>query len=239
MAAHISTAPTPRPKTDGGASKRPARRGGYDRSKLLAQANAARAKRKRKKAIELYRSVLAHEPDNPELHRKLGALCAETRQRKEALVHFAHAVRSLQAQGFLEKAVGLCRQAAGYFPDEAGIWETLAALQMERGRPADAIESLLQGRSRLRGRKRRPQAIRLLQRVRALDPGAVEPQLDLAWLLRATGARSEACRILEDLALRTTGRARRRVCLARLRIAPGPRALLRWLAAAVGARVPR
>lgn len=207
----------------------------YDRTRVLARASAARKRGKRKKAIELYRRVLADEPDNLELHRKLGPLLAETRQRRQALVHFGRAAQGFADRGFTDKAVGLCRQAAGFYPAEVAIWEAIAELQLRRERRADAVGALLEGRRNMRRRKLRPQAIRLLERVRAIDPGLLDPQLDLAWLLARSGRRVDACAGLDALASRHRGRARRRALRTRLRISPSPRALWRCLAAHLGA----
>ena len=60
----------------------------YDRARVLKKASAARKRGKRKKAIELYRQVLADEPENVDLLRKLAPLFAESRQEEEALLHF-------------------------------------------------------------------------------------------------------------------------------------------------------
>ena len=46
----------------------------YDRSRILDEAAHARAKKRRKKAIALYRRVLAVERHNAELHAKIAPL---------------------------------------------------------------------------------------------------------------------------------------------------------------------
>ena len=53
----------------------------YDRSRLLRRAAGAQTKGRRKKAIELYRKVLAVEPNDAQVHRKIAPLLAETKQR--------------------------------------------------------------------------------------------------------------------------------------------------------------
>ena len=60
----------------------------YNRARILSEAAKARRKRKPLKAIELYRQVLAVEPDNPALHEKL-AWVKERRARAAADWHDA------------------------------------------------------------------------------------------------------------------------------------------------------
>jgi tetratricopeptide (TPR) repeat protein len=206
----------------------------YDRKRVLEKASRARQRGKRKKAIDLYRKVLADEPQNIELHRKLGPLLAETRQREEALIHFGHAARGLAARGFPDKAVGLCREAVGFYPTDANLWEAIADLQLQRQRRRDAFDALIEGRRHMRGRKRRDKAIRLLQRACAIEPDAADPQIELAWLLARSRQRARARAILDRLAGCARGRDRRRALGARFRISPTPLGLLRWLGAWFG-----
>ena len=200
----------------------------YDRKRVLAKASRARQRGKRKKAIELYRKVLADEPENFDLHRRLGPLLAETRKRKEALIHFGQAAKGLAARGFPDKAVGMCREAVGFYPTESVIWEAIADLQLHRQRRADAFGALLEGRAHMRGRRLRGKAIRLLQRACVIEPDEADPQIDLAKLLARSRQRPKACAILDRLAGRATGRDRRRALGARFRISPTPFGLLRW-----------
>jgi tetratricopeptide (TPR) repeat protein len=206
----------------------------YDRTRVLKKASAARNRGKRKKAIELYRTVLADEPDNVDVVRKLAPLLAECQQKEEALLHFGRAAQGLAARGFPDKAIGLCRQALGFYPTEVVIWEAIADLQLQRQRRADAFGALLEGRAKMRGRRLRGRAIALLKRACAVDPGAVDPQIDLAKLLARTRQRGKACARLDRLAACCHGRDRRRALGARLRIAPTPVGLLRWCGALFG-----
>lgn len=203
----------------------------YDRKRVLEKASRLRQRGKRKKAIELYRKVLADEPENIELHRRLGPLLAATRKREEALHHFGQAAQGLAARGFPDKAVGLCREAVGFYPTEVVIWEAISDLQLERKRRVEAFDALLEGRAHMRGRRLRGNAIRLLKRARVIDPDAVDLQIDLARLLARSRQRAQARAILDRLAGTTRGRDRRRVLGARLRISPTPMGLLRWMGA--------
>jgi tetratricopeptide (TPR) repeat protein len=211
----------------------------YDRKRTLEKASRAQQRGKRRKAIDLYRKVLADEPDNIELHRRLGPLLAKSRRREEALHHFGQAARGLARRGFPDKAIGLCREAVGFYPAEVVLWEAIADLQLERRRRIEAFHVLLEGRTRMRGRRLRANAIRLLKRACVIDPDAVDPQIELARLLARSRQRAQARAILDRLAGTTCGRDRRRALGARLRIAPTPLGALRWVGALLAPSSPR
>jgi tetratricopeptide (TPR) repeat protein len=218
-----------------------ARRAHYDRLRILGDAARAQRKGRRKKAIALYRQVLECEPENPDLHRKLAPLLARTRKPDEAWASYRRAVEGLVRLGFVERAIGVYREAAGFLPREEGVWLGLAGLEAKRGRRADALQALLAGRRQLRSRKDRPRAIRLLARARELVPACFEASFDLAGLLARSGQRARSIFLLNELAASASGRELRRVRARQLRISPGPRAAWRWLvafAAGSGARPP-
>jgi tetratricopeptide (TPR) repeat protein len=203
----------------------------YDRSDVLARAARAarrRGRRARRKAIALFREVVTREPQNADVQRKLAALLARDGQAAEAWTSYRRALADLSSRGFADQAIGLCREAAGCLPREASAWRELAALQLGRGRKADAIESLLEGRRHFRSRALRPQALELLREARKIDSLHVEAGLDLARLLARSGGRVPAVAILEELIAAHPVQARR-LCAARLRIAPDLRSACRWL----------
>jgi tetratricopeptide (TPR) repeat protein len=212
----------------------------YDRADALARAARAarrRGRRSRRKAIALLRQVLAHEPGNADLQRKLAALLARDGQPDEAWTRYQRALGDLSRRGFTDQAIGLCREAAGCLPREPATWRELAALQVARGRKADAIASLLEGRAHFRARSARPQALELLRAARRIDPLHLEAGVDLARLLARSGARAAALEIAEEL-LRAHPRQTRRLCALRLRVAPDLRSACRWLRALCARSAP-
>ena len=201
----------------------------YDRRWLLSEATRARQKGKARKAVALYREILGVEPGNVDVHRKLAPLLARTRQRDEAWTSYRRAAEGLEQRGFVERAIGVYREAAHHLPRESAVWLGIAELELKRGRRADAVAALCSGRRQLRARAERPEAIRLLARAREVDPAAFEPSFDLAGLLAKSGERARAFELLEGLARGKSGRALRRVRGRQLNIAPGPLSLWRWL----------
>jgi Tfp pilus assembly protein PilF len=201
----------------------------YDRSRLLAEATRARQKGKASKAVALYREVLGAEPGDVEVHRRLAPLLARTRQHDAAWTSYRRAAEGLEGQGFVERAIGVYREAAHHLPRESAVWLAIAELELKRGRRADALAALWSGRCQLRSRAERAEAIRLLERARAVDPSAFEPSFDLAGLLAKAGERARALALLEGLAHERSGALLRRVRARQLNLAPGPLALWRWL----------
>ena len=115
------------------------RRQSYDRTRLLRKADRARKQGRRKKAIKLYRDVLVVEPNDTHVHRKIAPLLAQTKQRKDAWRSYQRAAEQLQSQGFVDQAIGVLRDAARHLADEPNLWHTLSRLELERHRPADAV----------------------------------------------------------------------------------------------------
>lgn len=209
------------------------RRKPYDRTRILAEAAKARKKGRHRKALALYRQVLAVEPANPNLHRKVAPLLAREREPEQAWQSYRQAAQGLLLQGFSEHAIGLYREASRTLPTRVEVWQALAELELERGRAADAIGTLLEGRRHFRARRSREQAVQLLLQARRIDPCHFEASFDLACLLARSGASQRARRLLEELDVPRPARERRRVRGRLFRMSPTPRAAWRWLAAAL------
>lgn len=214
------------------------RRTVYDRARILDAAARARARKKRSRAIALYREVLFVEPRNSELHAKLAPLLAETGQDFDAWQSFRSVARASLREGHAEKALAVYREAAHHLPQEVQAWEAAARLLHKAGRRSDAIETLLEASRKFRAHRRRPQAVHLLRRARELDAWHFEVVRDLAKLLAASRQRTEALRLLEGLADHTVGTRLRQVRAAQFRLSPGPGAFWRWLRQAVRRHKP-
>lgn len=174
----------------------------YDRGLMLEKAARAarrRGLRQKRKALELYRQVLKHEPDNADLHRKIALLFVKTKDPSNALESYQQAIAVLTQRGFFDRAVGVCHEALRYLPREVSVWEDLAALEVERGRKIDAVEALLRGRRQFRGRRYRAEAMELLTSAHNIDPFHLAVNFDLASLLARSGARPRALALLEGL----------------------------------------
>jgi len=209
------------------------RKRSYDRSRLLDRAMRAAGRRRHKSAVALYREILAADPNDLLVHRKIAPLLARTRQPAEAWESYRRAAEQLSKQGFVDQAIGVYREACVHLPREHRLWLALADLEVTRGRPVDAVNALIDGSRRLRSRRTRGDALTLLQRARKIQPAAFEPGYQLAGLLASIGARDRAKRILEELVARATGRQLRQLRWRLFSLSPTPAAAWRWLAAAV------
>ena len=209
------------------------RKRSYDRTRLLDRAMKATRRRRHKRAVALYREVLAVDPNDLQVHRKIAPLLARTRQPADAWESYRRVAGQLSQQGFVEQAIGVYREACVHLSQEHRLWLALADLEVKRGRPVDAVNALIDGSRRLRSRRTRGDALTLLQHARKIQPNAFEPNYQLAGLLARIGARDRALRILQELAPRARGRNLRRVRWRLFFLSPTPAAAWRWLAASV------
>jgi tetratricopeptide (TPR) repeat protein len=205
----------------------------YDRSRILDAAANARARKKRKRAIALYRQVLAVERNNAELHERIAPLLAETGQHFDAWVSFRIAARAWLRKGRGEKALSIYREAAGYLPREVQVWQAIARLQIKLAKKRDAVQTLLEGACQFRPRRHRPEAVHLLRRAHEIAPWDFEVVSELARLLAKSDQFHEARRFLEGLEARTGGDRLRRVYAAQFRLDGDLRYAWLWLHAAV------
>ena len=120
----------------------------------------------------------------------------------------------------MDQAIGVYREACGYLAKDHRLWLALGDLEVERKRPVDAVNALVDGARHLRSRRTQEQALALLQRARKIQPAAFEPSYELANLLVRAGARDRALKLLRGMAprarteLRSCRRLRRRLFLA-------------------------
>jgi len=208
------------------------RRPDYDRKWLLAQAEKARLRGQRRRAISFYRRVLAAEPREPTLHARVAPLLAATGNRFDAWWSYRQAAQTHVKNRSLDEAAAMYREATKTLPLQFEAWECLANLELSRGRADCALGALLEGRSKFRSRRRRPEAIALLREARSIEPWRVDIVLDLARLLRRSGQVPEAQWLLGQVAERAEGRDLRRVRGAQWRIEPSLKHSWNWIRAA-------
>ncbi|MBW2287494.1 MAG: tetratricopeptide repeat protein [Deltaproteobacteria bacterium] len=205
----------------------------YDRTRILGAAARARAKSKRRKAIALYRSVLAVERSNPELHARIAPLLAETGQRFDAWVSYQTLAQTCLRDGSTDRALAVYREAAGYLPHETQVWLALARLHLKRGKRSEAVEVLLEGACQFGSRWHWPEAVHLLRRIHSIAPWEFDAVFELARLLAKSDQAAEARRFLEGLESRYNGERLRRVYAAQFRLNGDLRYAWLWLRSAL------
>jgi tetratricopeptide (TPR) repeat protein len=202
----------------------------YDRTQILEQAARARSKGQRRRAIELYRWVLAIERHGIEMHERLAPLLAESGQEFDAWNSYRTLAYAALREGREDRAIAVYREATRALPREIQAWQGLARLLVRQSADEDAIEALIEGSRNFRANWNRPHAIHLLRRARAVEPWHFETVLELARHLGHAAQRIEAELLLDGLAARSHGERLARVRAAQLAVRPGPRALWAWLA---------
>jgi len=194
----------------------------YDRRRLLdgaAKASRGHSRRKRRRAIALYREVLEREPHDPDLHRKLAPLHALNGDAAAASASYRTAIETFVERGFPDRAIGVARDAVERLPRNVEFWSELARLELERGRKVDAVEILREARRVFRKRRDRKTVAALLTAAWKIDPQHLEVGLELALQLRRSRRRARALEVLASLPV-DTRRSVRRVRGRELRVAP-------------------
>lgn len=201
----------------------------YERSRVLDEADQARARGRRRKAVAGYREILEHEPEDAAVHGKLAPLLVDD-EPWSAWLSFEKAAQAQLAKGFLDRAIAIYRQAAEALPFLPEAWEQVSALHLQRGRRADAVKALLDGQHFFwRKKSDAPTLVRLLKKAVELDPLGVEACVALARAHRRAGQRAQALAVLDGLLPQVERAQRRRVLRARLGVAPGLGAAWAWL----------
>jgi tetratricopeptide (TPR) repeat protein len=220
------------------------RRLDYDRKWLLAKAEKARVRGRKRRAIDLYRRILAAEPHDPNLHARVAPLLAATGKRFDAWQSYRQAAQVHLKNKSRDEVLALYRDATKTLPQQIEAWQWVAKLELRRDRREAAINALLEGRAKFRSRRRRPEAIALLREARGIDAWRIDIVLDLTRLLRRSGQSPEAQWILGQLSEKLSGRELRIVRGAQWRIEPSLKHSWYWLSAAfaaqksVGSRIP-
>jgi tetratricopeptide (TPR) repeat protein len=212
----------------------PWRKRALNRTELLAAADGARARGRRKQAIAGYRRVLETHPQDLTVHAKLAPLLAAAGDRDGALLSFRTAADGQAQAGFHERALSLFIQAAEHFPDEEPLWPEIARLHVQRGRRAEAVAALTEGGWRLHLARRHAVAERVLRLALQLEPYDGDATAILARTLARAGKRDEAVQLLEGIAERVGGRRLAAVQWLVFRIHPTFRHLWSWARASVG-----
>ena len=201
----------------------------YDRSAILDAADKARGRGRVRKAIAGYSQILAQDPNDHQVHARIAPLLARAKRWDEARRSFDSAGVGFLKAGFADKAIAIWKVAAKNFPEDVEYWERVANEQVKRGRKADAVQSLLEGREQLTKKAQRSLAMTLLRQVLTLDAFHFDATLDLARLLAAEGQRRDAEKLLREMRMWVKGRNLRRLRAAQFRLSPSWRGLMDWI----------
>lgn len=208
----------------------------YDRKRILSEAERARARGRNRRAIALYRLVLAAEPRNVEIHSRIAPLLVKARQRFDAWQSYRLVAAAFTSHGQHGKALSIYQEATRLLPTRFEAWTAVARLELRLGEKRRARDSLIEGRRQMNGRSRRAEAIALLRSAREIDAWHAATVVDLAALLAASRRGEEARWLLSQLAERVHGRELARVRACQWRMEPSLRHSWYWLRDSARAR---
>jgi tetratricopeptide (TPR) repeat protein len=209
-----------------------------DRTRLLDEANHARARGRHRRAISLLRLVLERDPADHDVAIRLAELLAIEGQRFEAWGLYRSAGKTALRERKPLQSLAIFREATRCLPFEFEAWRVTAELLRKLGRDEDAQLALREARRQYRSRFDRAQAIEVLRMIRQIDPWDHDIVLDLSRLYAQTDQGARALRILESLAVRTEGPRLRAIRFAQWQISHSFFHLRLWLRLALKALWP-
>jgi tetratricopeptide (TPR) repeat protein len=204
----------------------------YDRKRMFERADALGGTWRWRRALTLYRQILAAEPLNAKIHARVAPLLARSGRSVEAWESFQIAVEALREAGDAGSARTLERQATRVLPKNFHACRALARTELARGSAGDALRILVEGSRRLTRARQRGGAIVLLREAREIDAWNPPIVLDLCRLLSRDGEPGEALFLLDHLEERVVGEELRTVRARIWWIEPSLRHSWRWMRAA-------
>lgn len=202
---------------------------------MRARAEALEGGFRWRRALTLYRQILAAEPHNAEIHARVAPLLARSGRATESWESFQIAIRVHDKSGDAASARTLQQQAVRVLPEHAEAYRLLARAELARKNPKQAIHVLLEGSRRLSRRfsrrRTRGAAIVLLRDAREIEPWNVSVVLGLCRLLAKDGQPAEALFLLDHLEQRATGEDLCAVRALAWRVEPSLRHSWRWIRA--------
>ena len=208
----------------------------YDRKQLLKAAEAATKKRRFRRAVVLYRQILAAERRNPQIHARIAPLLARTGNTFDAWESYQIAVDTPEFTDDPQHCVAHFAKAAAALPKNVDAWRALSRARLRCQDPDAALAALLDGRKRFRKRRSNSEAIVLLRDALDLDPWKPEIVLDLCRLLKRSGQSTEALFLLDALDGKTRGSVRAETRALIWRIDPTFGNSWRWIRARAEAK---
>jgi len=144
----------------------------YERYKdALRRGHVASLRGRLEEALTAYAEAAAIAPERATPHTSAGTALMRRKRPGDAVRHFTAAVRlAPRDEGALAgRAQALA--AIDRRPQAADAYDALAEVQAANGKLADAVDSARKGLELAEGRERRRTLLKLMERLRATDPG--------------------------------------------------------------------
>ena len=209
----------------------------YDRKRILDRAIQLESGWRWRKALALYRQVLAAEPHDPDLHARIAPLLAKSRRHYEARESFRAAMAGFRRAEDEQRLEATLKAASRALPRDPDIARQRARFERSLGRQDQAMRHLVRVSDRIA--RRRGEAIILLRDANEIESRHPEVLLRLSRLLFRDGQPAEALFWLDQLEGRVGGERLIRARRLRFRIDPTFGNLWAWLRSGREEAVPR
>jgi tetratricopeptide (TPR) repeat protein len=217
------------PEDPGNVMKAALEKSDFNRNQLLRDANDARAKGKRKRAVELYKAILARDPEDFEVHHKLAQILAEAGDLDAAKASFHAAAEGYHKKGFSDRAIALFHQTVEHVPEDVDAWLRIAELYVVRLKKADAQKTLGDARKIFKKKRHMAHAARVLKAAMFLEPNRIDLVIDAAQVEKRRGDKARAVEILDEKIAQANSFDRRVLRKAMFFITPSLGNLFRWM----------
>ncbi len=171
-----------------------------DRNKLIAKARTHASKGQLRRAIELYREVVAREPSDAHTWLKIAELCKRTEADGPAADAYAEVARCFRVRGFAQKAAAAYEQVVRLRPADAGVHLEVAEIYCESSRLADAQRHLEAAADAYQEAERTSELIGVLARLIEITPADIKVRYRLARAYAAEGMSGHAVEHFMELA---------------------------------------
>jgi tetratricopeptide (TPR) repeat protein len=152
----------------------------FDKAKAIRAAEKHLAQGKVPAAIEEYKRICEHDPEDFSSLNTLGDLYIRTGHQTEAVASFKRVAEHYRVQGFALKAVAMYKKVSRLTPEDPAVAVALATLYEQQGLLVEARAQYLTVGDLLARRGNSREALEVLQRVADLDPNNTDIRLRLA-----------------------------------------------------------
>jgi len=163
-----------------------------NKRKILEAARKHAQKGAKDRALKEYERLLKLDPRDAKLRLEIGDAYRRWGQLDEAVGTYMKVAEQYMAEGFDARAVAVFKQIQNLDPERWSAFEPLAELYQRMGLTSEAIQTLQAAADGLHKSGRRRDALEMLRKMAALDPGNTTSRLKVADLLRQEGLTGNA-----------------------------------------------
>jgi tetratricopeptide (TPR) repeat protein len=164
----------------------------YDRSEILRKAEKYRSHGRVRKAIREYEKVLAVDPQDIDVHSKVGPLYIRAGRKDQAKASLKRVILWYDKQGYVERAIAMLRLALTLDRRDLAAHLKIADLYLGKTLEGDALRHLEGARRSFRRKRFLKEAILVEEKILSFAPDNFRAQVRLVRRLWRAGRRREA-----------------------------------------------